>query len=425
MRHYVKKYAAETVTTEDFRTAMQEATGRDLSRFFSQWIYGSGFPILRVSFSYDSAAQDVVLTARQVQRRDSATGFFDASVDIEILTDSGMMRRVFPLKSQEFSEERLHLPAELRALRWDPQGLLGSDVEFPRPTHLLVYQLEHGDEAARREAIHELQKRAAGMEKGGAMMIMPRSNAGPDMPQAADPIAATALVKAARFDSSTGVRVEAIEALGMMWDTAATATLLKLSHDTAPVIRGAAALGLFAAPSDSAMERLRVLATSDPEPGIREIALQTIGMREPGLAISAAKSLLMSPSASDDQKALAISLAAGSNLPEGWEIARRYLTAPEASRQVRQQASRSLSIEVFMSRFVRHADPRQLVDLLTPLLNSDDPSDRIVGARDIAAAKIPEARVALGERKKIEADPRVLIQIDESLREMDRPEPPQ
>ncbi len=231
------------------------------------------------------------------------------------------------------------------------------------------------------------------------MIIMSDPTASPDLPPSPDPVAAAALVKAARSDSSPGVRAEAIESLGMLWDHTAVATLLELSHAAARETRAAAAMSLFASPSQAAAERLRALATSDPDPEIRRLALERIGMREPRLVLSAAESVLTSSSASDAEKADAITLAGGTHLPEGWDIARRYLTAPGAS-------------------------ARQLVELLTPLLNSDDPSDRIVAARDIAAAKIPEARAALGERKKVEADARVLTQINESLQEIDRPDPP-
>lgn len=423
MRHYVEKHAGGSVATEDFRSAMEEATGHDLVRFFAQWVYGSGFPILRISFGYDSAAREVTLTARQVQRRDSETGFFDAAVDVEILTADAPIRRQFQLKEQEISEEMISLPSELRALRWDPQKLLDFDVEFGRSTPLLVYQLDHGDEAARREAIQELQMLVAGMGRGGgAMMIISDSGEPPQLPPSADPVAAAAIVKAARSDASLGVRMRAIQALGMMWDNTAVATLLELSHDTAPEIRGAAAMGLFAAPSTAAAERLRALATSDPELEVREVALQSIGMRDPRMVLSAAESILAGASSTDDEKAQAISLASGSHLPKSWEIAMRYLSDP--SREVRASASRSLSIQVFMSRFVPHANAGELVRLLTPLLNSSDPADRMVAARDMAAAKIPASIAALEERKKTEADARVLMQIDESLREIARPEPP-
>jgi hypothetical protein len=59
---------------------------------------------------------------------------------------------------------------------------------------------------------------------------------------------------------------------------------------------------------------------------------------------------------------------------------------------------------------------RAFVQVLTQLLTSEDPSDRVVAARDIAAAETRDARAALQEGTQVEADARVLMQIDESMR---------
>lgn len=39
MRHYTRNNFGRSVTTADFQTAMEEATGRDLSAFFDEWVY--------------------------------------------------------------------------------------------------------------------------------------------------------------------------------------------------------------------------------------------------------------------------------------------------------------------------------------------------------------------------------------------------
>jgi aminopeptidase N len=39
IRHYTRKYFGKSVTTADFQTAIEQATGRNLSNFFSQWVY--------------------------------------------------------------------------------------------------------------------------------------------------------------------------------------------------------------------------------------------------------------------------------------------------------------------------------------------------------------------------------------------------
>ena len=38
LKHYTQKHWGQSVQTADFKTAMEEATGADLSPFFMQWI---------------------------------------------------------------------------------------------------------------------------------------------------------------------------------------------------------------------------------------------------------------------------------------------------------------------------------------------------------------------------------------------------
>ena len=39
IRHYTTTYLGRSVTTDDFRRATEEATGRDLRAFFTEWVY--------------------------------------------------------------------------------------------------------------------------------------------------------------------------------------------------------------------------------------------------------------------------------------------------------------------------------------------------------------------------------------------------
>jgi aminopeptidase N len=39
IRQYTRKYFGKSVTTADFQTEMERATGKNLSDFFSQWVY--------------------------------------------------------------------------------------------------------------------------------------------------------------------------------------------------------------------------------------------------------------------------------------------------------------------------------------------------------------------------------------------------
>jgi len=39
VRHYTRTYFGKSVTTPDFRAAMVESVGKDLSAFFDEWVY--------------------------------------------------------------------------------------------------------------------------------------------------------------------------------------------------------------------------------------------------------------------------------------------------------------------------------------------------------------------------------------------------
>jgi aminopeptidase N len=50
--------------TDDFRAAMEAASGQPLERFFERWIYGATLP--RVKFSYSVQGSDAVLHVEQL-----------------------------------------------------------------------------------------------------------------------------------------------------------------------------------------------------------------------------------------------------------------------------------------------------------------------------------------------------------------------
>ena len=52
MRRFYAEWRFKKAGTDDFRAAMEAATGRDLGPFFEAWIYGVAIP--RVAFTYRS-----------------------------------------------------------------------------------------------------------------------------------------------------------------------------------------------------------------------------------------------------------------------------------------------------------------------------------------------------------------------------------
>nr|MEE4268421.1 FlgD immunoglobulin-like domain containing protein [Candidatus Krumholzibacteria bacterium] len=75
-----------SATTEDLQAAMESVSGRDLTAFFQQWIYGEYFPVYEFGWSQESGDGDLVVTINQVQ--DNA-GVFTMPVPLRITTDQG------------------------------------------------------------------------------------------------------------------------------------------------------------------------------------------------------------------------------------------------------------------------------------------------------------------------------------------------
>ena len=67
VRDYYRRYRDANASTDDFRRAMEEASGQELGWFFRQWLYRGGLPVVEGTWRYDAAARTLVLDLRQVQ----------------------------------------------------------------------------------------------------------------------------------------------------------------------------------------------------------------------------------------------------------------------------------------------------------------------------------------------------------------------
>ena len=88
IRKYLHANYYGTGVTADLETACEAASGRDLSKFFQQWVYGEGFPDYRVSSAWQPAGgggYDVAVQLRQAQPGQ----LFSMPVDVRVSTPAG------------------------------------------------------------------------------------------------------------------------------------------------------------------------------------------------------------------------------------------------------------------------------------------------------------------------------------------------
>jgi hypothetical protein len=81
------RFRFETANTENFQEVCEEVSGKDLNKFFQQWIYGEYYPHYSYGWSIKPIEEGYNLKIRidQIQER---TGLFRMPIDIEVITNS-------------------------------------------------------------------------------------------------------------------------------------------------------------------------------------------------------------------------------------------------------------------------------------------------------------------------------------------------
>ena len=379
---YTRAHALGSVTTDDFQRAMEKESGRDLSTFFAQWVRGAGHPAFRISYGFDSATRSLALVARQVQPRDSLTGFFEADVVIEVMTDAGTVADTMPVRGEE-STITITLPAAPRSIRWDKGGWLLDIADFPRPTVMLEHQLMRDDDILGRvEAAEQLGGRAG------------------------DTRAVVALGRAVARDTAWAVRARSATSLGTVTgDDIATALLIAATADRDSRVRTAAATalgtaGVSSGQRDAVLARLRAMTSADSSRYARGAALVAYARLDSAGALAVIEPVLSRDSWIDIERTRAVAALAELSSPEAWAVMLRHL-APGTSRQTRQAAIAALT---------RRATGREaeLAAALAPLLHADDLFIRTAAARALGTLGQASSIAALEARLAVEAESRVI-----------------
>ena len=384
MNRYTTQHAKGNVVSDDLRAAFEQVSGRDFKPFFDKWVYGAGFPVFQVSYSYDSVARTVTLDAREIQQRDSLTGFFDPDVDIEILTDGAPVRGVVQVRNG-VGHASFPVPSAPRSIRWDKGNWLLDLTDFPRPTVMLAWQLAHDDDVVGRiEAVDLLAKRT-------------------------DELIARRALIAATHDTAHDVRTAAVGALRAQAGAPMVAdAIIAATRDPDARVRQAALRTLAAVHSSAAATRAREAATSDSSLINRGTALLTLATLDGPGALDVVRTALGTDSWLDLSRTQAVMALGKIDSPESLPTLMRYL------RNTTSRNTRVAAIDALGARAAGHE--AEAAAAIEPLLNVDD--DLFV--RNAAAAALGELKqqssiAALEARRKVEAESRVINTIDRAL----------
>jgi aminopeptidase N len=127
IRAYFGEFASKNATTGDFRRTMEEASGRDLSRFFRQWLERGGIPRIEGGWRYRGSTLEIDL--RQTQEGEP----FELEIPLAIEPGGDSPTRVERIRMTE-SEARATFALEgaPRSVALDPELWVLMESTFAR-----------------------------------------------------------------------------------------------------------------------------------------------------------------------------------------------------------------------------------------------------------------------------------------------------
>ncbi|HZT35717.1 MAG TPA: M1 family aminopeptidase, partial [Nitrososphaera sp.] len=159
IRTYLERYSNGTAETEDLRRIFETESGQSLQQFFDQWIYGRGYPELKVHFSLERDCAKVKI--EQVQKGEP----FEFPLDVTLASGSDSQdRRTFTLKIED-KECTFQIPVNPDTVEWfsvDSQFKILKSVEIKAPREMLLRQLASGSTVIERvEAARALKNESS------------------------------------------------------------------------------------------------------------------------------------------------------------------------------------------------------------------------------------------------------------------------
>ncbi len=159
VKTYLERHALSSVVTEDFRSVIEELTGRSYDRFFDQWIYHGRHPDLTVSYSWSETDKLAKVSIEQTHEVTEKIMLFHFRTKIRFMIGDELIDREIVIDSKKH-DFYFRLPDEPDVVRFDPDYGLLANIKFDKPTAMLYKQLEnHDDVIGRLRALDALKKK--------------------------------------------------------------------------------------------------------------------------------------------------------------------------------------------------------------------------------------------------------------------------
>jgi aminopeptidase N len=159
VKTYIERHALSSVVTEDFRSVIEELTGRSYDRFFDQWIYHGRHPDLKVSYAWSEKDKLAKVSVEQTHKVTDEVMLFHFSTKVRFVVDGKALDKEIVMENRQH-DFYFRLPGKPEIIRFDPDYGLLANVTFDKPAPLLYAQLTYEDDViGRLKAIEALEKK--------------------------------------------------------------------------------------------------------------------------------------------------------------------------------------------------------------------------------------------------------------------------
>ncbi len=369
VRTYLEENAQGVVETIDFQRALERASGRSLGRFFDQWIFGKGYPDLKVSFRYDATAATgtYVIEQRQVDAK-KGVGLFEFPL-VLAWTIGGKEQRETVTINRRKAVFTFKMSMDPATVQVDPDGDLMHGVELDVGDRRLRLLLKKGNARGRMQA-------GASLAKTGK-----RRNV-------------QALAEAFETEPFWGVRAEWAKSLGRNTTLASLDVLLKLAeaHEDAESLAAVmSALGKF---RDERVSRVVVtrLAKGLP-PRATEAAYLALGAQRENAKLDALIEGAQTETPTGFPQGGAIRALAETRLQGALETLSSLASPSATPERVRASVMTSLGS---LAKTLPNERPREhAIELMVDGLRDPNPRVRIAAARALSVARASQAANAV------------------------------
>ncbi len=145
---YIQKHKFTCVETDDFRHALEEASGLSLERFFNQWCYRPGLPRLAVELEWTDADSSGASTSGtlkvsidQTQRINAANPAYAFTLPLLLKTGDASEFRYIDIDTKH-AEATYTLPAKPTDVVVDPNLTFAAASRISKPLSMWLRQLD-------------------------------------------------------------------------------------------------------------------------------------------------------------------------------------------------------------------------------------------------------------------------------------------